>query len=133
MKSRGIESPRSIRGDTLAVDDYYVEVDWFAPDGTVIEGQARRESVIQIRAAAITDDGTLFGVAMSGYDAAGRFRQRRHTILRMNRWTAEADLIATLPGILEMPHQPGLPPSSIAFFPQLPSSLKFGVQLPHSP
>lgn len=116
---RQMMSLHRIRGDTLAVDDYKVEVDWFDPNGKVIEGNARRESVIQMGVAAVAEDGSLFGVAMSGYDLAGRFRQRRHTILRMDRWTTQADSVATMPGILEMPHVPGMPPSSIAFYPQL--------------
>lgn len=107
-----------MRGDTLAVNDHYLELDWFGPDGRSIRrGRASRDEFAQLQTVSLLEDGTYFGIEMSHREPSGRFTRRMLTLLRVDVTRGTVDTVATLPGILESSRAPGFEPQPVIFTP----------------
>ncbi len=105
-----------MRGDTLAVNDYYLELDWFGPDGRSLRrGRANRDEFVQLQTVSLLEDGTYFGIEMSHREPSGRFTRRMLTLLRVDDTKGIVDTVATLPGILESSRAPGVEPQPVIF------------------
>jgi hypothetical protein len=83
-----------MRGDTLAVNDYHVEVDWFDASGrTVTSGRARRRGLVQLQTVAMLDNGTYFGIVASGVQRGDRLQQRQLGLVRVRAERGEVGRI----------------------------------------
>jgi hypothetical protein len=108
-----------MRGDTLAVNDNHVEVDWFDANGVALRrGRARRDGNVQLQSVAMLESGTYFGVVAAGTKPVGRLQQRQVGLIRVRPERGDVDSVAVLPGILETRLAQGVPPQVAVFTPQ---------------
>lgn len=109
-----------MRGDTLAVNDYHFEVDWFDASGrTVTSGRARRRGLVQLGTVAMLENGTYFGIVATGFQRGDRLQQRQLGLVRVRAERGEVDTVAVLPGILETIRAPGAPSEMAVFTPHM--------------
>ncbi len=109
-----------MRGDTLAVNDYHVEVDWFdASGGTITSGRARRRGLVQLQTVAMLENGTYFGIVATGFQRGDRLQQRQLGLVRVRAERGEVDTVAVLPGIFETIRAPGASPEMAVFTPHM--------------
>lgn len=105
-------------GDTLAVNDYHREVDWFAPDGRSLRRGRSSVADAMIQTHGMTAAGIYYGVEHAGQRPRGRLQDRLLRIIRVDPIRGEVDSVATLPGIIETPRRPGMLAEMVPFTPR---------------
>lgn len=109
-----------VSGDTLVVNDFYTELDWFTPTGTLIKsGSSAGDGVGPVEVVALLDDGTPFAVDLAGFEQRGRYQERKLTIRRVDRRRGRLDSLVTLLASQETPRRPGVMSRHFLFTPLL--------------